>query len=581
MSGIAGVLTTNGSEPPEELLYALSHKLKRRGLDDHGITIQNGLGFVHQRHSIVPLEAGHQPLCNESKMTLVTDCRLLNTQEIRDRFSDYYTFSTALDSETIFPLYDKYGAEFTHHLRGTYAIALYDGHADELILTRDPAGIKPLFYFTNEDYFIFASELKVLLSLDIVRPNINQIARKEVLQYGATVGNKTFIQGIQEVLPGQTLIIQGGRILKTFQDRPFEDLKPSKLNLKRFFEEVPADLCEALAEIEDATQKSACFLERPGDYLLAEKLDRCYGETTYCFSLLLDGENEDQAHQFKVTNLQEISFDEHDFWRTLPFVAEALDEPCDIPERALTYHMARETKGDCKRLFSALGAKLLTADLLHFKRAKRLRIWGGRLLPRRGIFQHMGDSPLFLNSWREGIDQAIKEIDHHKDLSRLQKSQVLEYESRFVSRNLSSFERVTTVHGFEPNFPFLDPKLRRELMGLGDSLKIHHGQQGFAFYELLRQKFPALDLSRICSFKREKLNQWLRTKSSRLAALVAHQEEIEAIFSRDFVREAFTCKDEAHINAAWMLLMYALWHQAHIKGIKPIPDTLSFLSAKT
>ena len=259
MSGIAGILTTTGKEPPEELLHTLSAKLKRRGQDDQGITIQNGLGLIHQRLSVAPLDAGHQPLCNASKLTLVTDCRLLNTQEIKERFADTYRFLTTLDSESIFPLYEKYGAEFTHHLSGMYAIALYDGHADELILTRDPAGIKPLYYFSNEDYFIFASELKVLLELEEIRPDIDQNARKESLQYGSTLGEQTLLHNIKSVLPGQTLIIQEGRILKSFQDRPFENLKPSKLNLKRSFEELPAQLGEALADLDEPSHNIACF----------------------------------------------------------------------------------------------------------------------------------------------------------------------------------------------------------------------------------------------------------------------------------------------------------------------------------
>ncbi len=580
MSGIAGILTTDGTEPPEDLLHALSAKLKKRGQDDQGITIQNGLGLVHQRLSIAPLDAGHQPLCNESKLTLVTDCRLLKTQETKERFADTYKFVTTLDSETIFPLYEKYGAEFTHHLSVMYAIALYDGHADELILTRDPAGIKPLFYFSNDLYFVFASELKVLLDLDIIPPHIDQTARKESLQYGATLGGKTLIHNVKTVLPGQTLIVQEGRILKTFQDRPFDDLKSSKLNLKRSFEEVPAQLCEALADLDEPSQNIACFLERPGDYFLAETLNTCYQERTYCFSLLLDGENEEQGYQLQVKNLKELPFNEQDLWRTLPFMAAALDEPCNIPERALTYHLAKEVSKEFSVLFSALGTKVLIADLIHFKKAKRLKFLGGRLLPRQGIFQHLRDTPLFLNNWYETLNQFIEEIDKHSELSRLQKSQVLEYENRFVFQNLASFERLSTCHGLEPRFPFLDPKIRYELMGMGDSLKIYHGQTGYAFYELLRHKFPGIDLSRLCHFKRSKLNQWLRNKASRLAALVAHQEEIEAIFSRDFVRDAFSCKDERHTQAAWTLLMFALWHQAHIKGIKPIPDTLSFLSVK-
>ena len=581
MSGIAGILTIDGSEPPEELLRQLSKNISHRGRDDHGITLQNGLGLIHHRLALDPIGAGHQPLCNESNLSLVTDCHLINTKLFRTQFKEKYEFKTTLDSEVIFPLYEKYGAEFTHHLNGMYAVALYDGHADELVLVRDISGIKPLYYLQTENYFFFASELKAIKNLDGVGGDIHHQARKEILQYGSTVGSQSIINPIKTVMPGQTLIIQKGEIIKEFRDHVFDDLRPSKFNLKRSIKEIPDIISESLTDLNISNTPTVCFLERSGDFLLSDLLHKTFGNKNQSIYLRFDETQSLDKETIKDKNIQTVTFEEKDLWRVLPFVAATLDEPTNIPERAFTYMLAKESRNSARIVYSALGTKVLNADLQQFKYAKMFKFLGGRLVPKRGTFQRLKECPLFLQSWRQNIDVFLKDIEMHKGLTRLQKSQILEFENRFVNQNIASYERITTSHGIEVRYPFLDRRLVRELISLPDSLKIHNGQTGFFFYELLRTRLPSLDLAKVCSARRNVLNTWLIDKSSRRSALVAHQDEIEAIFSRDFVRDVFTCKDENHINAAWTILMYALWHQAHIKGIKPIPDTLSFLSAKS
>lgn len=94
---------------------------------------------------------------------VVFNGEIYNYLEIRQSLKDSYPFKTSSDTETILALYDAHGIDFIHHLRGMYAIALYDPAKDLLVITRDPFGIKPLYITDMPSHVAFASETKALI----------------------------------------------------------------------------------------------------------------------------------------------------------------------------------------------------------------------------------------------------------------------------------------------------------------------------------------------------------------------------------------------------------------------------------
>ena len=110
-------------------------------------------------------------------------------------------------------LYRRYGLNFVDYLRGMYAIALYDPIEGQLLLTRDPFGIKPLYYSETQSGFCFASEPQALISAGLVDSTINETARAELVQLQYSTGSDTIYSHIQRVLPGETLVVRDGRIV--------------------------------------------------------------------------------------------------------------------------------------------------------------------------------------------------------------------------------------------------------------------------------------------------------------------------------------------------------------------------------
>ena len=179
MCGIAGIMTTSGAAPAAALAQ-LADAMAHRGPDGTGQFSSGGVGLVQTRLAIIDLETGDQPFLvsrnpGEDKTALVANGEIYNYVELRLDMSRV-EFHTKSDCEPPLHLYLRHGLGFARHLRGMYAIALFDPGEDCLVLARDPFGIKPLYYAETELGFVFASEPQALFRAGLVRPVRRSIA---------------------------------------------------------------------------------------------------------------------------------------------------------------------------------------------------------------------------------------------------------------------------------------------------------------------------------------------------------------------------------------------------------------------
>ena len=143
MCGIAGLVGKSGAGVLERLADALEH----RGPDGQGTYAAGGCSLVHTRLAIVDLQTGDQPFTVQNddggEVALVANGEIYNSPELRAKMPGV-DFKTQSDCEPPLHLYLKHGIDFTEHLRGMYAIAIWDNASARLVLARDPFGIKPL-----------------------------------------------------------------------------------------------------------------------------------------------------------------------------------------------------------------------------------------------------------------------------------------------------------------------------------------------------------------------------------------------------------------------------------------------------
>ena len=166
MCGISGIYLHNKNYNTQKINFnTLNTFLKHRGPDNSNNWKNNeqNLFFFHNRLSIVDLDKrSNQPLIYENKYSIIFNGEIYNFEYLKDNLvQDGYKFKTHSDTELIAALYDKYRDDSFKMLEGIFAIAIYDIHNNNLVLTRDVFGVKPLYYYKNEDLLVFASEVKI------------------------------------------------------------------------------------------------------------------------------------------------------------------------------------------------------------------------------------------------------------------------------------------------------------------------------------------------------------------------------------------------------------------------------------
>jgi len=218
MCGIAGTLRFRGTLD-RELLVRQRDTMIHRGPDSSGIWFSDDdrVGLAHRRLAIVDLSpGGHQPMVDPSTGSVITfNGEIYNFRELRARLaSSGHTFHTQSDTEVILAAYREWGVNCVRELGGMFAFALFDPQMERVLLARDRAGEKPLFYRCTGDHLSFASEAKALL-LDPECPRRVRVqSLNEYLAYGYVTGTNTMFADISRLAPGQQAIVdlKSGRV---------------------------------------------------------------------------------------------------------------------------------------------------------------------------------------------------------------------------------------------------------------------------------------------------------------------------------------------------------------------------------
>ncbi|MCX6880608.1 MAG: asparagine synthase (glutamine-hydrolyzing) [Verrucomicrobia bacterium] len=211
MCGIAGFIGKGDRPLLERMCQSISH----RGPDEDGVFIAPGIGLGMRRLSIIDLAGGHQPISNEDgTVVVVFNGEIYNYEELTASLKSHgHLFKTNSDTETIVHLYEDHGLKFVEHLRGMFAIALWDTRKRRLVLVRDRIGEKPLFYQYDEDdgSLLFGSEIKAILQRGDGR-HVHAQALCQFMAAGYVPAPNTFYRGIQKVPPACMIVHENHKV---------------------------------------------------------------------------------------------------------------------------------------------------------------------------------------------------------------------------------------------------------------------------------------------------------------------------------------------------------------------------------
>ncbi|MGO3518372.1 MAG: asparagine synthase (glutamine-hydrolyzing), partial [Acetobacter cibinongensis] len=381
MCGIGGIAYKPGAaRVGQDVLERMASALLHRGPDGAHYARLPEADLIHTRLSIIDLPGGDQPL-KSAAGTLIANGEIYNDPQIRQAMGAE-RFKTGSDCESALVMWEQKGAGYTATLRGMYAIAIHNSANNEVLLSRDPFGIKPLYFTEFEGGIAFASEPSALLASGLAPRTERSLLRDELLQLQFTTGAQTLFKTIQRVLPGETLRIVAGRIAERTIRSPLPAQTEPKKNLseEQALEQLDYALMNSVQAHERADVPFGLFLSGGIDSasLLTAMSRLPRPEKLRTWTAVFEARNAaDEADA--ASALAHAANTEHEtvkitaamVWDNLPAIIACMDDPVADYAIIPTWFLARKAKQDVRVILSGDGGDELFCGYGRYRSAAR------------------------------------------------------------------------------------------------------------------------------------------------------------------------------------------------------------------
>ena len=215
MCGIAGILNFSDQSIDQSVIQKMTDAISHRGPDADGFFSENKISFGHRRLSIIDLSsAANQPFIDNSGRYIMTfNGEIYNYKQVKPLLPDY-NFKTSSDTEVMIAAYAKWKENCLQYFSGMFAFAIWDRQENELFIARDRFGVKPLYYFIDDNKFLFASEVRSILASGLVKSKINTTALLEYFTYQSFSYPYSPVKDIFQLEAASWMIIKNKKIEK-------------------------------------------------------------------------------------------------------------------------------------------------------------------------------------------------------------------------------------------------------------------------------------------------------------------------------------------------------------------------------
>ncbi len=617
-------------------LQGMCSSLRHRGPDDQGLLLQGPVGLGSRRLSIIDLTTGHQPIFNESgRVAVVLNGEIYNFQELRPGLeAKGHRFTTRTDTEVVVHLYEEYGVEAVQRLRGMFALALWDGDRQRLLLARDRVGKKPLFYACLPDRLLFASEIKAILQDSEVPTAIDVAAVDAYLAFQFIPHPLTIYEAIRKLPPAHLLVWEQGKVT----------IEPYwHLDFARKIRIRDGEMAEAIrAQLEEATRVRLTS-DVPLGALLSGGVDssavvalmsQIMDRPVQTFSL---GFTEEAYNELPYARqvAQRFATDHHemvvsaDVAGILPRLVWQYDEPFADKSAVPTFYVAQMASRHVRVVLNGDGGDEAFAGYDKYRFGHWQRAWahlpGGlrHTLARRMLAPLQNDSggrtawlltrlahsllpyaeaiyyPEFFDGYGRAhlyqpwvrqalagstspmaalVSAGLEHLDDPVDLM-----QWLDYQWYLPGDLLVKVDIASMACSLEARSPFLDHRVIEFCAALPSAVKTDGRARKIVLREAFRGLLPDAILDRPKQGFSLPLRTWLRGPLVALARelLVVEPRGVQEFFDLAAIRrmfEAHVSGRRNHAHRLWALMVFAQWYrlmveqQAYKMAPPPFPD---------
>jgi len=513
----------------------MTARITHRGPDDVGERQWPTAGLGFRRLALVDLRGGHQPATDErGRFWSVFNGEIYNHVELRRelRARGHELYGTG-DADLIPHLYEEWGAEFVHRVRGMFAIAVHDTETGELFLARDAFGIKPMYWVQRGDLIAFASEVAALRAVDLVPTEPDPTSVWHYLSYGYVPEPLTMWAGIHMLPAGHFLHYRNGQasVHRWWEPdfRPDESLAGSDVAA-----EILSRLEGSVAAHLAADVPVGAYLSSGVDSNLLVAL-ACKFQEVRTFSIGFhdteEGRGELSAASAQARALGTIHHEQvvsaDDYWQALPRVVASQEVPLADPSAPALWFLAQAAGAQVKAVLSGEGADELFGGYPVYREPRSLRAVTGlpraareqlsRLAPRlpagrpgRGFLERgttplerrfLGNAPVFSAEAKSALWAADPQpapssdlvqpfyagTDYLDDVARMQ---VVSCHTWLPNSILLKADKMAMAHSLEVRVPYLDREVFAIASRLPERLRVNRSETKVALRAAARLVLP-------------------------------------------------------------------------------------------
>ena len=601
MCGIVGFI--DKSKDKKKIIKDMADLIIHRGPDSDGYYVDDNIALGFRRLSIIDLGTGSQPIFNEEKdKVIIFNGEIYNYQIIKeDLLAKGHKFTTKADTEVILHGYEEYGEKILNKLRGMFAFVIYDIKTKELFGARDFFGIKPFYYYIDDEVFMFGSEIKSFLG----NPNFKREFNKEMLplylsfQYSAL--ENSFFKNVYKLKPGCYFKYRDGKFklekyynleLEPYEDRSFDDFKDGIRDLLN-------DSVEA-HKVSDVEVGS--FLSSGVDSSLIATIS----SVNKTFTVGWDNNNyseidyaKDLSKKIKVKNISK-KISKSEYFEKFPMILYYMDEPLADPSAIALYFVAEIASKHVKVCLSGEGADEIFGGYniyqepftvsWYYKIPFPIRKFIGVLatpfrnhsgfnfLIRRGkkiedryignafIFDtYEIDKVLNYKSNKKYTDLTKPYYKHCKNYDDVMKMQYIDFNFWLVGDILLKADKMSMANSLEVRVPYLDRVLVDYARHLPTKYKVNEKVTKYAFREVAKE---VLD-KKVANKKKlgfpVPIRVWLREEDTYNLVKNTFLEGSEFFNTKYLIKLLDDHKNEKRDNSRkiWTIYTFLVWYKQY------------------
>lgn len=601
MCGIVGFI--DKSKDKKKIIKDMADLIIHRGPDSDGYYVDDNIALGFRRLSIIDLGTGSQPIFNEEKdKVIIFNGEIYNYQIIKeDLLAKGHKFTTKADTEVILHGYEEYGEKILNKLRGMFSFVIYDIKTKELFGARDFFGIKPFYYYIDDEVFMFGSEIKSFLG----NPNFKKEFNKEMLplylsfQYSAL--ENSFFKNVYKLKPGCYFKYRDGKFklekyynleLEPYEDRSFDDFKDGIRDLIN-------DSVEA-HKVSDVEVGS--FLSSGVDSSLIATIS----SVNKTFTVGWDNNNyseidyaKDLSKKIKVKNISK-KISKSEYFEKFPMIQYYMDEPLADPSAIALYFVAEIASKHVKVCLSGEGADEIFGGYniyqepftvsWYYKIPFPIRKFIGVLatpfrnhsgfnfLIRRGkkiedryignafIFDtYEIDKVLNYKSNKKYTDLTKPYYKHCKNYDDVMKMQYIDFNFWLVGDILLKADKMSMANSLEVRVPYLDRVLVDYARHLPTKYKVNEKVTKYAFREVAKE---VLD-KKVANKKKlgfpVPIRVWLREEDTYNLVKNTFLEGSEFFNTKYLIELLDDHKNEKRDNSRkiWTIYTFLVWYKQY------------------